>query len=326
MMLRCALRRHPLFLPYLALAAVCLFWGTTYLAIRMSLETFPPLAVVAVRYTLAGVAMLGIARVRGMEVPRGADLVVACTTGLLTLGIGNGALVYAELLVPSGMASLILTFTPFWMVAIEALFPGGERLHGPALGGMVIGLAGAGLLFVSREGVSGSDLLSGFLLLQFCMSGWALGSILQRRRPGIAHPAIAGGIQMLATGLAAAPFALLLPHPAYHWSTRGVCAVFYLVVFGSVVGYSAYVYALDRLPVAIASLYTYVNVVVAMALGWLVYREPFGAREALAMLVIFAGVWVVKHYSAQKRTAPGAELLARASTAPFRPATGRERS
>jgi drug/metabolite transporter (DMT)-like permease len=306
-MLRCAVGRHPLFLPYLALAAVCLFWGTTYLAIRMSLEAFSPLAVVSIRYTLAGAAMLAIARVRGMQVPRGADLAMACVTGLLTLGIGNGALVYAELLVPSGMASLILTFTPFWMVAIEALFPGGERLHGPTLAGMVIGLAGAALLFVPGDAIRASDLLRGFLLLQFCMFGWALGSILQRRRPGAAHPAIAGGVQMLATGLAAAPFALLIRDHPSRWSTRSFSAVLYLVVFGSIVGYSAYMYALDRLPVAIASVYTYVNVVVAMALGWLVYREPFAWRETLAMLVIFTGVWVVKRYSVEKRLAPSAE-------------------
>lgn len=292
-----------MFKPYLALAAVCLFWGTTYLGIRMALEMFPPLALLSIRFTLAGAAMLGLARARGMEVPRGGDLAMACGSGLLTLGIGNGALIYAELMIPSGMASLILTFTPFWMVAVEALFPNGERLHGPTLGGMAIGLAGAALLFVPGAGMRASDLVGGFVLLQFCMSGWALGSILQRRRPGTVHPSIVGGVQMLATGLAAAPFALLVPEHPIRWGMRGVGAVLYLVVFGSIVGYSAYMYALDRLPVAVASVYTYVNVVVAMALGWLVYREPFGWREAAAMLVIFAGVWVVKRYSVQKRPA-----------------------
>ncbi len=302
-MLRCALHRHPLFKPYLALAAVCLFWGTTYLGIRMALETFPPLALLSIRFTLAGAAMLVLARARGMEVPRGSDLAMACASGLLTLGIGNGALIYAELIIPSGMASLILTFTPFWMVAVEALFPGGERPHGPTLVGMIIGLVGAALLCVPRPGMRASALVGGLLLLQFCMSGWALGSILQRRRPGTAHPSIAGGVQMLATGLAAAPFALLIHEHPIRWGVRGVGAALYLVVFGSIVGYRAYVYALDRLPVAIASVYTYVNVVVAMALGWLVYREPFGWREAAAMLIIFGGVWVVKRYSAGKRPA-----------------------
>jgi drug/metabolite transporter (DMT)-like permease len=94
-----------------------------------------------------------------------------------------------------------------------------------------------------------------------------------------------------------APFAFLLPHEPIHWSTRGVSALLYLVCFGSLVGYSAYVYAMDKLPVAIVSIYPYVNAIVAVGLGWLFYREHFGAREAVSMLIIFAAVWAVKRYS-----------------------------
>ena len=104
-------------------------------------------------------------------------------------------------------------------------------------------------------------------------------------------------MQQLAAGLILAPFALAFPGHPVHWSTRGVSALLYLVFFGSVVGYSAYAYALDRLPVAIVSIYPYVNAMVAVFLGWLFYREPFGLREAVAMLVIFAGVALVKRYS-----------------------------
>src|SRR5206468_11480046 len=117
------------------------------------------------------------------------------------------------------------------------------------------------------------------------------------RKAGKAHPIIAGGVQQLAAGLILAPFALAIPEHPIHWSVRGVSALLYLVVFGSLVGYSAYAYALDRLPVAVVSVYPYVNAVVAVALGWLFYREPFGAREAAAMLVIFAGVGLVKWQS-----------------------------
>ena len=121
--------------------------------------------------------------------------------------------------------------------------------------------------------------------------------ILQRRQVGKAHPAIAGGVQQIAAGLILAPFAMAIPHAPILWSVRGVSAILYLVFFGSIVGYSAYVYAMDRLPVAIVSIYPYVNAVVAVGLGWLFYRERFGMREAAAMLVIFAGVGVVKRYS-----------------------------
>jgi drug/metabolite transporter (DMT)-like permease len=293
------LSRHPLFKPYLALAAVCFFWGTTYLGIRMSLETFPPLVLVTVRYLLSGSIMLLFARARGLYLPRGRELAAACISGFLTLGIGNGALVFAEVLVPSGIASLIISISPFWMVAAEALLPGGERLHAPTLGGMAVGLAGAALLFTPDPDTHGINraLLTGFLILQVGMAGWSFGSIYQRRKAGKAHPVVAGGVQQFAVALILLPFSLLLPHPPLHWSLRGVSALAYLVIFGSLVGYSAYVYAMDRLPVAVVSIYPYANAVVAVFLGWLFYREPFGPRELVAMAIIFAGVAMVKKYS-----------------------------
>jgi drug/metabolite transporter (DMT)-like permease len=290
------LPRHPLFKPYLALAAVCFFWGTTYLGIRMSLEAFPPLMLVSARYVISGAIMLAFARARGIYVPRGRELAAACFSGFFTLGVGNGALVFTELLIPSGMASLIITTQPFWMVGFEALLPGGERLHAPTIGGMAIGLLGASLLFRPDVGVD-RNVLHGFLVMQVGLAGWSFGSIYQRRQAGKAHPVIAGAVQQLAAGLILAPFALAIHEHPVQWSARGVGALLYLVCFGSIVGYSAYVYAMDRLPVAIVSIYPYVNAVVAVALGWLFYREPFGRREALAMAIIFAGVAIVKRYS-----------------------------
>lgn len=293
------LPRHPLFTAYLALGAVCFFWGTTYLGIRMSLESFPPLMLVSVRYMISGAILLLFAWARGIYVPRGRELAAACFSGLFTLGVGNGALTFTELLIPSGMAGLIITTQPFWMVGFEALLPGGERLHAPTIGGMAIGLVGASFLFTPEVGGHGIDrnVLHGFLLLQVGLAGWSFGSIYQRRQVGKAHSVIAGAVQQLAAGLVLAPFAMAIHEHPVHWSARGVGALLYLVCFGSLVGYSAYVYAMDRLPVAIVSVYPYVNAVVAVALGWMFYREPFGRREALAMAIIFAGVAIVKRYS-----------------------------
>jgi len=296
------LTRHPLFKPYLALVAVCFFWGTTYLGIRMSLESFAPLELVCVRYMISGALLVLFAIAKGAYLPRGRELGAVCFSGFLTLGIGNGALVFSELLIPSGIAGLIITISPFWMVGAEALLPGGERLHLPTIGGMVVGLLGAALLFAPDQGTHAIDrnLLNGFLILQVGMAGWSFGSIYQRRNSGKAHPVIAGGMQQLAAGLILAPFAIAIPGHPVHWSTRGVTALLYLVFFGSIVGYSAYVYAMDRLPVAIVSVYPYVNAIVAVALGWLFYREPFGLREAIAMVIIFASVGVVKRFALRK--------------------------
>jgi drug/metabolite transporter (DMT)-like permease len=254
---------------------------------------------VTVRYLLSGALMLLYVKARGLYLPRGRELAAACFAGFLTLGIGNGALVFSEVLIPSGIAGLIISISPFWMVGAEALLPGGERLHVPTIGGMAIGLVGAALLFTPDPGTHGIDraLLSGFLMLQFGMAAWSFGSIYQRRKAGKAHPVVAGAVQQMAAALILLPFSLAIPQAPVHWSVRGVGALLYLVVFGSVVGYSAYVYAMDRLPVAIVSIYPYANAVVAVFLGWLFYREPFGRRELLAMAIIFAGVAVVKKYS-----------------------------
>ncbi len=265
----------------------------------MALESFPPMLLVCVRYMISGSIMLLFARARGLYLPKGKELAWACFSGMLTLGVGNGALVYSETLVPSGIAGLIVTISPFWMVGAEALLPGGEGLHIPTIGGMLIGLAGAALLFSPDPGTHAFDhkLVVGFLVLQIGMAGWSFGSIIQRRKAGKAHPVVAGGVQQLAAGLIMIPVALASGNLTVHWNTRGVTAIVYLITFGSLLGYSAYVYVMDRLPVAIVSVYPYVNAVVAVALGWLFYREPFGIRETVSMLVIFAGVAVVKRYS-----------------------------
>lgn len=284
---------------------MCFFWGTTYLGIRMALESFPPMLLVCIRYMISGSIMLGFARLRGLYLPKGRELMWACFTGLLTLGVGNGVLVASETMIPSGIAGLIITISPFWMVGVEALLPGGERLHAPTLVGMAIGLAGAALLFTPDAGAIDHGLVVGFILLQIGMAAWSFGSIIQRRHAGKAHSVVAGGVQQMTAGLVMIPVTLISGDFHIHWNTRGVSAIVYLIVFGSIVGYSAYVYVMDKLPVAVVSIYPYVNSVVAVGLGWLFYREPFGWRETAAMGIIFAGVAVVKSYS-QK---PSARVL-----------------
>jgi drug/metabolite transporter (DMT)-like permease len=292
------LNRHPHFWAYVSLVCVCFFWGTTYLGIRVALESMSPLVLVALRYTISGAAIVAAAWIARKRLPRGRELWLTARNGILVLAIGNGALAFSEQWIPSGLAALFITISPFWLVGIDALVPGGEPLHAPTIGGMIIGLAGTALLVSPAVRGSSIDhaLLAGFLTLQLGCAGWSLGSILQRRQETAAHPAISGGVQQLATGLAVMVPALIVPGNFFHWNTRGVLAVLYLVTFGSIVGYSAYIYAMDKLPVAIVTLYNYINPVVAVGLGWLFYREPFGRREALAMAVIFAGVAIVKRF------------------------------
>ena len=277
---------------------MCFFWGTTYLAIRMALESVPPLMLVSLRYLVSGSALLLMAVVAKAHLPSGRELFYTALFGVIIIGLGNGCLSFAELWIPSGLAALFITTTPFWMIGIEALIPGGARLHRPTLLGMAVGFAGTLLLVApnaAREGLGG-PILRGFVLLQFGCSGWALGSILQRRHATRAHPVVSGAVQQLATGLAFLGPALLTRTGPIHWTGRSMTALVYLIAFGSVIGYSAYAYALDKLPVSIVSIYNYINPIVAVFLGWLFYREAVGIREVIAMLVIFTGVALVKRY------------------------------
>jgi drug/metabolite transporter (DMT)-like permease len=202
--------------------------------------------------------------------------------------------VYAEQLIPSGLAGLFSTFSPFWMIGMEAMM-GGEPLHGPTIVGMLIGFGGTALLLLpGGGGAFGATTLIGFIIMEVGVVGWTYGSLVQRRQPMQAHPFVIGGIQQLAAGLLYIPVVLFVPERPIVFSERSVLGLFYLVVFGSIVGYSAFIFSMDRLPVAIVSIYPYINAVVAMAVGWLFFREPFGLREWAAMLVIFAGVSIVK--------------------------------
>jgi drug/metabolite transporter (DMT)-like permease len=308
------LPRHPHFQAYVALAAVCLFWGTTYLGIRIAIESMAPAVLMALRYTISGIILLTVAYFSKAHLPSGRELWYTALFGVIIIGAGTGCLVFAEEWVPSGLAAVFITLSPFWMIGIDALIPGGERLHGPTVFAMLVGLAGTTLLVapeIQREGFGG-PLVRGFALLQVGAAGWCLGSILQRRHQTTAHPVVTGAVQQLATGLAfAVPALFARPHPSA-WSGRSIGAVAYLVVFGSIVGYSAYIIALERLPVSVVSIYNYVNPVIAVFLGWLFFREHIGMQEVIAMLIIFFGVALVKRF-AKRYSRPPSPKPARAS-------------
>lgn len=171
---------------------------------------------------------------------------------------------------------------------------GGEALHAPTIAGMLIGFGGTALLLLPGAGAFGRSTLIGFAIIQVGVIAWTLASLIQRRQPIKAHPIVIGAIQQFAAGLLYIPVVAFVPEHPIVFSQRSVLAMLYLVVFGSIVGYSAFIFAMDRLPVAIVSVYPYSNAVVAMGVGWLFFREPFGWRELTAMLIIFSGVAVVK--------------------------------
>src|SRR5689334_21167315 len=273
---------------YLALVAVWFFWGTTYLAIRIALESLPPLVILSVRFLISGAILLVAANIKRARLPQGRELWLTALYGVIVLGGGTGSLVFAEQTVPSGLAALLLVTSPFWMIGIEAAL-GGDKPHAPTLVGILVGCIGV-IVLVAPTGQDAQftrSMIPGFLILQFGCMMWCSGSVLQRRQPTKAHPVVSGAVQQLATGIAFIIPAVAVPHGPIQWNARSVWTVIYLVIFGSFVCYSAFIYVMEHLPIAIVTTYNYVNPVVAMCLGWLFYREPFGARETVAMLIIF---------------------------------------
>lgn len=260
------------------------------------METIPPLYMVSGRYMISGAILLLAAALGGAKLPRGRELLYTAICGIVCIGIGNGFLAIVEQWIPSGLAALFYTTSPFWMVGIDGLLPHGKRPHPSTIFGLCVGFAGVVYLVwpaARGEGFTGGTVL-GFLLLQVSGVGWSLGSLLQKRIRTRTAPFISGAVQQFAAGLAVGLPALLLEKPPHHIALRSELAVAYLVVFGSIVGFSSFIYAMARLPVALVSIYTFANPLVAVGLGWLILREPFGYRELVAMAIIFAGIGLVR--------------------------------
>ena len=196
---------------YMALFAVYFFWGTTYLAIRMALEAVPPVLLIGARFFISGGILLIAAKLYGATFPRGRELKLTAVYGMIALGGGNGALVFSEQWVPSGIAALFVTTSPFWMVGIDALRGEGDKLSKWTITGIAIGFLGIVVLVgpaAFGAGI-GPMLIQAFLVLQFGSFCWCLGSVLQKSQPTTAHPIVSGAVQQFATGLAVLPLSFL---------------------------------------------------------------------------------------------------------------------
>lgn len=282
---------------WFALGAVCFLWGTTYLAIRIALEAFPPFYLMGLRYALSGALMVLGAKLWGAPLPAGRELWLTALYGTITIGFGTGLLCVAEQWVPSGLSALFIAAQPFWMIIMDwVLSRGVNKPHAPTIRGLIVGIAGVAVLVgpaAVHDGLR-SGIVSGFLLLQLGCAGWVTGALLQKKLRAQAHPIVSGAVQQLATGIVFLVLAPAFEHTPKHVGWRPLGGMLYLIVFGAVIGYSAFVYAMDRLPSTIVSIYTFVNPVIAVLLGWFFFREPFGARELLAMVLIFGGIAAVK--------------------------------
>jgi drug/metabolite transporter (DMT)-like permease len=283
---------------YFAWAAVCFIWGTTYLGIKISLETIPPFVLGGLRFTVAGLALALVRLLQGKQMPSARGLLDAAIAGTLLLGFGNGGVVWAEQYVPSGLAAVLVAAVAFWMVGVEAIIPGGERLSRRSFVGLLIGFSGIVILVwpdLLTGGKAGWGFALGVLALQLACFGWALGSSYARRRRTAQDDLITtsafqmffGGAVMLILATATGEWS----HVAFNVRTGS--AMLYLFAVGSLIGFVAYIYALGHLSTSFVSLYAYVNPVVAVLLGSLILDEPFGWRLIVSVAIILAGITIV---------------------------------
>jgi drug/metabolite transporter (DMT)-like permease len=280
---------------------VCLIWGTTYLAIRIALETIPPLLMAAIRWIIAGGLLIAVLKLRGERMPERREWPVLTLLGILLLGFGNGAVVWAEQTVPSGLTAVLVATSPFWMVGIDATMAGGERLTLRRVLGLAVGFCGIVMLVWPeiRVGEGGRAFLGGVIATQIACVGWAVGSSYARKRgrgEAVDENVLAtAAFEMLFGGMALLIVALALGETGrLVYSPRSAGALIYLILVGAIAGFSAYAYALKHLPVATVSLYAYVNPIIAVVLGTLVLREPFNARMGVAAAIVLAGMVLVR--------------------------------
>ena len=275
---------------------MCLVWGTTYLGIRISLETIPPLLMSAFRWIAAGSLLIAVLKMRGERMPLRRTWPSLALLGLLLLGFGNGAVVWAERTVPSGLTAVLVAMSPFWMVGIDAIMSDGEALTMRRVAGLLVGFAGIVMLvWPDIRLAGGRAFLGGVIATQIACLGWAIGSTYARRRgqeenvlATAAVEMLFGGFLLLAAGLARGEWRMLA------FNVRTSAALAYLVFIGAIAGFSAYAYALKHLPLATVSLYAYVNPIIAVMLGILVLREPFGARMLVAAAIVLVGMALVR--------------------------------
>ena len=298
----------------LAFAAVYVIWGSTYLAIHFAIDTLPPFLMAGIRFLVAGGLVYGWARLRGRASrPTSRQWIAAAVVGLLLILAGNGLVVWAEMRIPSGVAALMVASVPCWMVLLDWLRPGGSRPTGQVVAGLLLGLAGLVWLIGPDEMIGGGrvdPLAAGALILS--SFSWAAGSIYLRHAEPPSSPALATAMQMLAGGVALTVLSVGFGEP---WrfdpaavSPRSLLALLYLIVFGSIVGFSAYTWLLRVSTPARVSTHAYVNPVVAVLLGWGLAGEAVTLRMAIAAIVILTSVVLITRATRSTVAADSAAL------------------
>ncbi|MGB8012302.1 MAG: EamA family transporter [Terriglobales bacterium] len=300
-----------------AFGLVYVFWGSTYLGIGIAVEHIPPGVVCAARFLVAGVVMLAYCALSGRRMRFSArQLSHFAAVGILLLVGGNLTLSYAEQIVPTGLAALLIAVSPLWFLVLDSLLLGDHHISRRGKIGLAIGLAGMIVLIwpdlspslspnAGHPNALGHRELWWSLGLQLGSISWAFGSVLSKKwQTAAADPFSAIAWQVTFAGIANLIFALIVEKPTHVlWTFRGVGAILYLVVCGSWIGYTAYIWLLQHVPTSKVSTYAYVNPVVALFLGWLVLHERIDRYIVIGSAIILASVVLVTSAKVSSRSA-----------------------
>jgi drug/metabolite transporter (DMT)-like permease len=281
----------------LALVCVYIFWGGTYLGMKFAVETMPPFLMAGIRFSIAGWILYIVYRLKGEKRPSLEEWKNAGIVGSLLLLGGNGVVAWAEQQVPSSIASVLVATVPLWITAFSYI-SGAKKPSAGSIIGILLGLCGIGALVWNSNGMASQSAdPGGILALLFASISWSAGSMYSRKAKLPSAPLLSTGVQMIVGGI------LLLIAAAFHGDYRGFdpsvistqswIALGYLVIFGSLIGYTAYIWLLKNAEPSVVSTYAFVNPIVAVFLGWLLADEKIGINAFIAVFFIIAAVVII---------------------------------
>jgi drug/metabolite transporter (DMT)-like permease len=285
-----------LLLAYLSLAAVCLIWGTTYLALRIGVTQFPPFLFSFLRFMCAGPILLAFVFIFGKQKwPDRKTLFNQAVSGFLMVTLGISMVGYAEVYISSGVAAIICSMMPIWTVLINVIVTKDEKTNWMIILGLATGLSGILLIF-SQHLVEFSDknYQAGIAITFAANLCWAIGSIWIKKKNQHTNPFLGAGLQLTFGALALIPLSLAFDdYSTIHWNNEVLFSLIYMISVGSVAAYAFYSYAIKKLPMTLVSLYAYINPIVAVVLGWLILDEKLNTQIGLAIVITITGIYIV---------------------------------
>ncbi len=292
---------------YLALGAICILWGTTYLALRVGVTQFPPFLFSVLRFLLAGPILILLVTIFGKaKFPSWEIVKQQAIGGLLMVTFGIAMVSYAEVEISSGIAAVICSMMPIYVVLINLFVTKDEKPNYVILIGLVLGITGIMLIFGEHLVEFGNPKYFKSIIITFSANlCWAIGSIYTKKKNALtpSNPFMNAGLQLTFGGLFLVPISLVFDdYSAIVWSNPVVFSLGYLVLIGSVAAYACYFYAIGKLPITIVSLYAYINPVIAVLLGWAILSEKLNSKIAIAIVITIAGIYLVNRGYQMKST------------------------